>query len=100
MLVLSLFSLAALKVLYFGVRQTPVGNVGNHKVVFCWTWNSLGSLISNDGRVGYYRIYDPDVRKVFELFTDSYAFDIVLAGEKEVEFQLDTTSSVYWPPRE
>ncbi len=90
----------ASKVLYFGVRQVPVGKVGDHTIVFYWTWNSLGSLLTNDGREGYYRIYNQDSQKVFELFTHTYAFDIVLPGEKDVEFQLDTVKSVFWPPRE
>jgi hypothetical protein len=90
--------LAALKVLYFGVRQIPVGKVGSHEIVFCWTWNSWGSLISNDGRSGYYRIYDKEGRKVFELFSDRYAFDIVLGGDKTAEFQLDSGDTKYWSP--
>ncbi len=95
-----LLGFAAVKVLYLGVRQTPMGKVRDHRVVFCWTWSSLGSLVSNDGREGFYRIYDEDGQKVFEQFTDTYAFDIVLPGETEVEFQLDATDSVFWPPRE
>ena len=86
--------------MYIGVRQIPVGKVGSNEIVFSWTWNSWGSLIANDGRAGYYRIYDSDGQKVFELFSDTYAFDIVLPGKREVEFQLDTVESVFWPPRE
>ena len=95
----ALLGLAALKILYIGVRQTQVGKVGDKDIVFSWTWNSLGSLLSNDGRQGYYRIYDQDGHKVFELFTHTYAFDIVLPGKNEVEFQLDASDSVFWPPR-
>ena len=99
-LVAAFIGMAAVKVLYLGVRQIPMGKVGDHKIVFCWTWNSFGSLISNDGREGYYRIYNQDGKKVFELFTDTYAFDVVLPGKKEVAFQLDTMENVFWPPRE
>ena len=98
LLIVSLLSLAALKVLYVGVRQVPVGKVGNNEIVFCWTWNSWGSLIANDGRAGYYRIYDKEGQKVFELFSDTYAFDIVLGGEKKAEFQLDSGETKFWSP--
>lgn len=93
-----IFGFVALKILYLGVRQIPVGKVGSNEIVFSWTWNSWGSLIANDGRAGYYRIYDSDGKKVYELFSDTYAFDSVLPGEREVEFQLDTVESVFWPP--
>ena len=56
--------------------------------------------MSNDGREGYYRIYNQKGQKVFEIFTDTYAFDIVLPSKNEVEFQLDVSNSVFWPPRE
>lgn len=98
LLIALLLCCAILKVLYIGVRQIPVGKVGSHEIVFCWTWNSLGSLISNDGRAGYYRIYDKRGKKVFELFSDTYAFDIVLGGEKKAEFQLDSGETKFWSP--
>jgi hypothetical protein len=98
--VAAILGLATLKILYLGGRQIPVGKFGSHEIVFSWTWNSWGSLIANDGRAGYYRIYNSEGQKVFELFSDSYAFDIVLTGKREVEFQLDTVESVFWPPRE
>jgi hypothetical protein len=99
-IVATILGLAALKFFYVGVRQMPVGKVGSHEIVFSWTWNSWGSIIANDGRSGYYRIYNKEGQKVYELFSDTYAFDIVLPGEKEVEFQLDTVKSVFWPPRD
>ena len=61
-----------------------MGNVGDNQIVFCWTWSTLRSLISKDGRDGYYRVYSPDGQKLYELFTDTYAFDIVLPGETQV----------------
>ena len=100
LLIASLLSWAAVKVLYVGVRQIPVGKVGSHKIVFCWTWNSWGSLIASDGRTGYYRIYDKEGQKVFELFSDTYAFDIVFGGEKKAEFQLDSGETKFWSPPE
>lgn len=63
----ALLGVVAVKILYLGVRETPMGKVGDNRIVFCWTWNSLGSLISNDGREGFYRIYDKDGKKLFEV---------------------------------
>lgn len=84
------------KVSYLGVASRVLGNAGGYEVVACETWHSFGSVVSNDGRGGFYRIYDPEGRKVFELFSDAFAFDIVITSAQEAEFQLNSGEIKVW----
>jgi hypothetical protein len=85
-----------LKVLYFGVERRHLGNVGSYEIVACKTWHSFGGIISNDARGGFYRIYDSDGQKVFELFSTSFAFDHVMGSDSGAEFHLDSGVIEFW----
>ena len=86
-----------LKVLYFGVERRHLGDIKGYEIVACKTWHSFGGIISNDARGGFYRIYDSNGQKVFELFSDSFAFDHVLVGSNGVvEFCLDSEVIELW----
>ena len=94
--VTTLLSLAAFKVFYLGISQFSIGHVGSYEIVACKTWHSLGSVISNDARGGFYRVYDSEGEKVFELFSDAFSFDVVLTSEQQIEFQLDSGEIKFW----
>lgn len=93
-------ALLFLKLCYFGWQDGPSLRAGDHEVVFHKTVNSWNPLAfqASDGTAGYYRIFDKRGLKVFELFTDSHAFDVVLTGSKKVEFQLDGRTVVWRVP--
>ena len=96
--VILVISIASLQIFYFGRNERLLGHVGTYKVISCETWHSVSSLISNDARGGFYRIYDSEGKKVFELFSDTFAYDIVITSAQKAEFQLDASELKFWYP--
>lgn len=89
-------SLGALRIFYVGGEPLLVGKVGEYDVVACETVHSFGSLVSRDARGGYYRIYNRDGDKVFEVFSDGFAFDVVITSDDQAEFQLHSGETKFW----
>ena len=93
---LIVLGLLAVKIFYVGSEPLLIGNVGDYKVVSCETKHSVGSLFSRDARGGFYRVYDAEGGKVFELFSDSFGFDVVTTGSQSAKFQLDSGDTHWW----
>lgn len=100
LLALALLSLGYLgaKAFYLGWQFRQEASVGGYEVKSFQTISSVDprALMARDGTCGYHRIFDERGRKVFEVFSDSLNFDIVLSKEDGVEFQLGS-ETIFWP---
>jgi len=81
---------AAFKLVYLGWKYDDFGQVGEYRIMAYQTMHDPNPLAlrANDADGGYYRIMDKDGRKVVEIFSKHFAFDVVIPSEDQVEFQL------------
>ena len=88
---------AGIKLCYLGWEDYRFRNAGDYEVVAYKTiWHPYSLLVtSRDADGGFYRIFDKDGHKVFELFSKSFNFDVVITSDEGVEFQLDDGTH-YW----
>ena len=95
-LLVLLLGLGSTKVFYMGSQPIDLGKVDDFQVLACETKHSFGSFVSRDARGGFYRIYDDENQKVFELFSDTFAYDIVITSADQAEFQLASGEIYFW----
>ena len=90
--------LIGIKFCYLGWENYRFDKVGDYEVLAYKTiWHPSVLIVdSNDADGGYYRIFDKDGKKVFELFSSGFNFDVVLTSDEGVEFQLDNGKTHYW----
>lgn len=91
-----LIASGCLKTFYLGVERYPIGTIGTFIVYFdrtVWTFHPYAFLLWKDGDSigGFYRIYDENGRKVFQLFSSSFNFDVILLRDNQVEIQSSKT---------
>ena len=94
--ILAVIGWGAFRVFYVASERLAVGKVEGYEIVACETVHSLGSLLSRDARGGFYRIYNSSGDKVFELFSNGFAFDVVITSADQVEFQLNSGETHLW----
>lgn len=89
------------KALYFGWELRNEASVAGYQVKAFKTVASMDprAFKARDANSGYYRIFDERGRKVFEIFSDSLNFDVVISSDKGVEFQLDSGTHTWTLPK-
>lgn len=89
------------KALYFDWELRNEASVAGYQVKSFKTVASIDprEFMARDADRGYYRIFDKNGRKVYEIFSDSLNFDIVISSEEGVEFQLDSGTHTWTLPK-
>ena len=89
------------KALYFAWELRTEASVAGYQVKAFKTVASIDprAFMAHDADRGYYRIFDKGGRKVFEIFSDSLNFDVVISSDEGVEFQLDSGTHTWILPK-
>ena len=89
------------KAFYFGWELRDEASMGDYQVKSFKTVASIDprAFMARDGDRGYYRIFDKSGRKVYEIFSDSLNFDMVISSSEGVEFQLDSGTHTWTIPK-
>lgn len=90
MVVFALAAVAASKLIYFGWLYEDYGTVGEYRIRAYQTMHDPNplALFANDADGGYYRISDKNGDKVAEIFSENFAFDVIIPSADQIEFQL------------
>ena len=94
-LFLTILSVSAFKLFYMGYNKRTI-KASDYELAEVQTLHAPLGLYFPEERSGYYRIYDSDGKKVYQLFSDSLAWDIVITSDQQVEFQLNNGETLYW----